>query len=188
MCSSNPKRNRHYGHRGGRGGHWRGRMARVPKGYLRHNVLKLLKEKPMSGSEIITAIDEKTDGRWKPSPGSVYPLLSWLLDSGYTTVTIEHEAGIKRYQLTEKGVEFLEEHNKRAEEFEERGYGFGPFLNGFPEEAKDLFESIRALRGATRKLFRQMRKDYSEEKAKEVKVLVDEFVAKINMLVEKSEA
>jgi DNA-binding PadR family transcriptional regulator len=186
MCSSYPKRN--YRTHRNRGGHWRGRTARVPKGYLRHNVLKLLNEKPMSGSEIITAIKEKTDGRLKPSPGSVYPLLSWLLDSGYTTVASEQELGVKRYQLTEKGVEFLEEHKKRAEEFEERAHGFGSSFDEFPEEAKELFQSLKELKHASRKLFRQMKKDFNEEKAKEVKVLVDEFVTKINMLTEKTEA
>lgn len=188
MCSSYPRMNRYYAPHGGHGGHWKRRMARVPKGYLRHNVLKLLKEKPMSGSEIISAIEEKTDGRWKPSPGSVYPLLSWLLDSGYTIEVPEHEAGIKRYKLTKKGVEFLEEHDKRAEEFEERAHGFGPFFGEFPEEAKDLFTSLIALRKASGRLFYQMRKDYSSEKAKEVKALIDEFVTKINMLTDKTKA
>ncbi|MCK5150864.1 MAG: PadR family transcriptional regulator [Candidatus Thorarchaeota archaeon] len=188
MCSPHP--HRHYGPHGNRGGHgdWKRRMARVPKGYLRHNVLKLLKENPMSGSEIITAIADKTDGRWKPSPGSVYPLLSWLLDSGYTTEAPEQEAGIKRYELTEKGVEFSEEHEKRAKEFEERAHGFGASFEGFPEEAKELIASLKALRKASRKLFRQMKKEYSEEKAKEAKALVDDFVTKINMLTEKTEA
>ena len=190
MCSPHPRMNRHYYPHGSRGGHgdWKRRMARVPKGYLRHNVLKLLKENSMSGSEIITAIEEKTDGRWKPSPGSVYPLLSWLLDSGYTTETPEQETGIKRYELTEKGVEFSEEHEKRAKEFEERAHGFGSFFEGFPEEAKELIASLKALRKASRKLFRQMKKEYSEEKAKEANALVDDFVTKINMLTEKTEA
>jgi DNA-binding PadR family transcriptional regulator len=142
----------------------------------------------MSGSELITAIDEKTEGRWKPSPGSVYPLLSWLLDSGYTTEVPEQESGVKRYELTEKGIEFHEEHEKRAKEFEERAHGFGPSFEGFPEEAKELMGSLMALKKASRKLFRTMKTEYSEEKAKEVKVLVDEFVAKINLLTEKTEA
>jgi DNA-binding PadR family transcriptional regulator len=142
----------------------------------------------MSGSEIITAIDEKTDGRWKPSPGSVYPLLSWLLDSGYTKEVTDQDAGVKRYELTEKGVEFLEEHEKRAEEFEERAHGFGPSFEKFPEEAKELFTSLMELKKASKKLFRQMKKDYSSDKAKEVKELVDEFVSKINMITEKTEA
>ena len=38
----------------------------------------------MSGSEIMEELEKRTGGRWKPSPGSVYPLLAWLLESGYT--------------------------------------------------------------------------------------------------------
>jgi len=44
----------------------------VPKGFLRYQVLRLLKEKPMSGSEIMSEIEEETDGNWRPSPGSIY--------------------------------------------------------------------------------------------------------------------
>ncbi|RLI42575.1 hypothetical protein DRO59_03770 [Candidatus Bathyarchaeota archaeon] len=51
--------------------HWIRHTASVPKGFLRYYVLKMLKEKPMSGSEIMREIERETGGRWKPSPGSV---------------------------------------------------------------------------------------------------------------------
>ncbi|MBS7627233.1 PadR family transcriptional regulator, partial [Candidatus Bathyarchaeota archaeon] len=55
--------------------HWLRHTAMVPKGFLRYKVLKLLKEKPMAGSEIMGVIEEQTGGYWRPSPGSIYPLL-----------------------------------------------------------------------------------------------------------------
>ncbi|MFW9908112.1 MAG: PadR family transcriptional regulator [Candidatus Thorarchaeota archaeon] len=164
-------------------------MSRVPKGYLRHNVLKLLNEGPLSGSEIIIKIEENTNKRWRPSPGSVYPLLAWLLDSGYTIEVSDQDAGVKRYELTDKGREFLAEHDKRAEEEEERMPGFGPPFMGigeFPEEARELIKSVGALRRASFHLLKKMRREYSEEFAKEAKALVDEFVTKIDLLTKKT--
>ncbi|MCS7136732.1 MAG: PadR family transcriptional regulator, partial [Aigarchaeota archaeon] len=63
--------------------HWLRHMAAVPKGFLRLQVLELLNEKPMSGSEIMSEVERRTNGCWRPSPGSVYPLLAWLQDNGY---------------------------------------------------------------------------------------------------------
>ncbi len=166
-------------------------MASVPKGFLRHYVLKLLDESPISGSEIMSTITERTEKRWHPSPGSVYPLLSWLLESGYTETVPDQEAGIKRYKLTEKGTEFLAEHNERHPDFDERIEDNGPRHRGahkLPEEAKELYRSFRELRHVGKRLFRQLRKEYSEELVKEAKTAMDEFVTKIKVLVDKTEA
>jgi len=81
--------------------HWLRHMAAVPKGYLRYQVLELLNEKPMSGSEIMNEIEKRTGGCWKPSPGSVYPLLAWLQDNGYVREVPVEESGVKRYTLTD---------------------------------------------------------------------------------------
>ena len=42
--------------------HWMRHIAAVPKGFLRYELLRLLSEKPMSGSEIMTEIEKRTDG------------------------------------------------------------------------------------------------------------------------------
>src|SRR4029450_4254861 len=49
---------------------------------LRPPVLGLLAERPMHGSEIIQQIEERSGGRWRPSPGSVYPTLQMLAGEG----------------------------------------------------------------------------------------------------------
>lgn len=193
MCSPQRKRNVYFGPHGGRGGpgHWKRRMARVPKGYLRHVVLNLLNEGPLSGSEIISAIDERTSNRWSPSPGSVYPLLSWLRDSGYTTEVKDTDAGVKRYQLTESGKEFLDEHDKRHPNFDESFQEIGSRMRGMkglPEDAVELLKGFRELRRSSRRLFDQLRRQYSEDAVKEAKSALDEFVAKINKIVEPTES
>ena len=91
---------------------WERHMASVPKGFLRYYMLKLLADKPLSGSEIMEIIEEETEGRWKPSPGSVYPLLSLLQDHGYIVEMPKDKSGKKRYQITKDGKKFLREQEK----------------------------------------------------------------------------
>ncbi len=111
---------------------WMRHVASVPKGFVRYYVLKLLKEKPMSGSEIMEEIERETGGRWKPSLGSAYPLLAWLQDNSYIRELPDKESGIKRYILTDQGVKFLEEHEKLRETLQKKLELLAPpFLGGF---------------------------------------------------------
>jgi len=64
-------------------------------------VLALLAERPMHGYEIIGELAERTNGMWKPSPGSVYPTLQMLEDEGF--VTGEEQDGKRRFSLTDEG-------------------------------------------------------------------------------------
>lgn len=167
--------------------HWSRRTSSVPKGYLRSRVLKLLAEKPMSGAEIMREIEENTSMRWKPSPGSVYPLLSWLLDSGYTRELPNSEAGVRRYELTEEGKKFFEEdEQRRAQAKGARYFGaqFEDWDGPIPEEASELVDSWRKMRRADRMLRRKLRENYSEALASEAKKIMDDFVEKISNLSE----
>src|SRR5271168_4604110 len=98
---------------GGRSGFWGtmqgqwghqgfGRAQFGQRGWLRPAILKLLEEKPMNGMEMINKFYEASHGWWKPSPGSVYPLLE----------TLESEGTIKkmsdgRYEITKSFKEGL---------------------------------------------------------------------------------
>src|SRR6201992_1289847 len=64
------------------GGGGRGRGPRVRRGDVRAAALSLLAEGPRNGYQIIQEISERTDGVWRPSPGSVYPALQQLEDEG----------------------------------------------------------------------------------------------------------
>jgi DNA-binding PadR family transcriptional regulator len=168
-------------------------MASVPKGFLRYYVLKLLAEKPRSGSEIMNEIDKKTEGHWKPSPGSVYPLLAWLQDKGYTKELPEQETGMKRYTLTEQGKTFLQEHVRRKEEIRKRFRVFGPPFQGFPwlsfypEKTKELFEAGKKLVMSSWRLLDSLREKYSEEGVKEAKEVIEEAAEKLNEIAKKLE-
>jgi DNA-binding PadR family transcriptional regulator len=65
--------------------------------------LALLKEKPMHGYELIQEITARSEGLWKPSPGSVYPTLQLLADADLVTVT--DDGGKRLYTLTDAAQE-----------------------------------------------------------------------------------
>ena len=80
---------------------WFSRVGSViPRGFSRHYVLGLLKEQQMSGKEIIDKAILQSEGKWKPSPGLIYPMLGRLLEEGLIDET---ENG--RYKITAKGLE-----------------------------------------------------------------------------------
>ena len=57
----------------------------------------------MHGYEIIGELTERTDGLWRPSPGSIYPTLQLLEDEGLVTAQVDEAGGKRRYALTEEG-------------------------------------------------------------------------------------
>lgn len=87
-------------------------------GDMKYVILKLLKEKPMHGYEVMKALEEHTHGCYKPSPGTVYPTLQWLEDEGL--VASGEAEGKKVYSITEQGLAFLEEHKSTVEDIFER--------------------------------------------------------------------
>ena len=99
----------HWGGRG-RGGPRIGRL--LEHGDLRFVILALLKEKPSHGYELIRALEERTGGAYRPSPGVIYPTLSLLEDEGFARPT-GAEGGRKAFEITEAGLEALER-NKPA--------------------------------------------------------------------------
>lgn len=90
------------GRRRGRGGP-RGRSRR---GDVRAAILALLAESdsPMHGYEMISEIAERSDGLWKPSPGSVYPTLQLLADEGLIA-NVGGKSGKRLFELTDEGRE-----------------------------------------------------------------------------------
>src|SRR5882672_4414037 len=76
-------------------------------------ILGLLAEKPRHGYEIIKALDERSKGFYVPSPGMVYPALTFLEEIGHAT--IEADGNRKRYHITEAGQHYLDEHRARAD-------------------------------------------------------------------------
>jgi DNA-binding PadR family transcriptional regulator len=76
---------------------------RARRGDVRAAVLALLGERPMHGYEMIKEIEERTQGAWTPSAGSIYPTLQMLEDEGL--IRGEESDGKRRFILTEAGTE-----------------------------------------------------------------------------------
>jgi DNA-binding PadR family transcriptional regulator len=114
-CGPGP-RHRHHRHRGfggegfggfgfGPGPRGRGRKAR--RGDIRTAALLLLAEEPRNGYQIMQEVEERSDGVWRPSPGSVYPALQQLEDEGL--IRSQESDGRKLYALTDAGRERVQE-------------------------------------------------------------------------------
>lgn len=80
---------------------WLSRVgSAIPRGFSRQYILGLLKEQTMTGKEIIDKATVQSEGRWKPSPGLIYPLLRRLETEGLVSVDVDG-----KYSITKKGKE-----------------------------------------------------------------------------------
>ncbi|GAA1649362.1 hypothetical protein GCM10009679_63150 [Saccharothrix algeriensis] len=143
---------------GGRG-HGRGRGRR---GNTRAAVLGLLLERPMHGYEMISELETRTGGVWRPSPGSIYPTLQLLEDEGL--IVSEEADGRKRFTLTEAGraeadrateaghgrpwQDFDADHVAQAQEFREAGFAVMSALRqvamtGTPTQRQKALETLQ---------------------------------------------
>ncbi len=87
--------------RGG-GGPWRGGGRKARRGDIRTAALLLLAEEPRNGYQIMQEVQERSEGAWRPSPGSVYPALQQLEDEGL--IRSEEVDGRKLFRLTDEGL------------------------------------------------------------------------------------
>lgn len=93
----------------GRGPMFGGGRGRRRRGDVRAALLLLIAEEPLNGYQLMQEIEGRSGGRWRPSPGSIYPTLAQLEDEGLIRAT-DFE-GNKLYELTEAGREHLEAHH-----------------------------------------------------------------------------
>jgi DNA-binding PadR family transcriptional regulator len=91
----------------GGGGRGRGRGRKARRGDIRTAALLLLAEEPRNGYQIMQEVEERSDGVWRPSPGSVYPALQQLEDEGL--IRSEEIDGRKLFALTDAGQAQLQD-------------------------------------------------------------------------------
>ncbi|RLF06290.1 MAG: hypothetical protein DRJ60_04560 [Thermoprotei archaeon] len=84
-------------------------LKTLGKGLLKIIILFMLMEGPKHGYEIIQEVTRRSMGLWKPSPGSLYPVLKSLEAYGYVMAEeVRHGAKVKKnYMITDKGKEFI---------------------------------------------------------------------------------
>ncbi len=88
------------------------RGMKAGRGDVRAAILALLREGPLNGYQIMSEIEERSKGAWRPSPGAVYPALSQLADEGL--IEAAESAGRRTYQLTNAGREYVEQNPDMA--------------------------------------------------------------------------
>ncbi|HEY0517122.1 MAG TPA: PadR family transcriptional regulator [Solirubrobacteraceae bacterium] len=120
---------------GGRGPRGRGRKAR--RGDIRTAALLLLAEEPRNGYQLMQEIEERSDGVWRPSPGSVYPALSQLEDEGL--IRSQESEGRKAFAISDAGRELLAERDADAPA------PWAQMSGDFSEGAADLARLMREL-------------------------------------------
>ncbi|GAA3134852.1 DNA-binding PadR family transcriptional regulator [Kribbella aluminosa] len=120
----------------------------------------LLAEEPMHGYQLMQAIADRSDGRWTPSPGAIYPTINQLEDEGLVTVTAE--AGRKLVTLTDAGREYVEGRRDTSTD------PFAAFANTSP--GADLRGLLEELHSATRQVARS---GSEEQRAAAAKILAD---------------
>jgi DNA-binding PadR family transcriptional regulator len=105
------------------------RGPRVRRGDVRVAILDVLAAEPLNGYQVIQQIAERTDGAWRPSPGSVYPTISQLEDEGL--LESDGEKGRRTLSLTDAGRDYLTDHAGEVSEV------WAPF--GGDRPARDSF-------------------------------------------------
>ena len=137
------------GHHGGPGcegegfGHGRRHGMRAPRGDVRAAMLQLLGEAPMHGYQLMQEIAERSEGIWRPSPGTVYPVLAQLEDEGLVEVT--RNLGRKLATLTDEGRAYVLEHAEElGDPFAALKEGSGPRID-LREPMAELLSAVRQI-------------------------------------------
>ena len=161
------------GRRGGGGG---GRH-RARRGAVQASILTLLAERPMNGYELITELETRSEGRWRPSPGAIYPALAKMEERGAITST---EVGGKlQFQLTDRGRTML------AYYVEEQGEGAAPPWGAAPAEGGgDLRGQLFELVGQARRL----RRVGTAEQIRRAGEIIAEATAKLTSVADETPA
>ena len=139
---------RHGGFGGGRGGDMgsedmmRARRM-LAQGDLRLIALALIAQAPRHGYEIIKQLEEKTADWYSPSPGIVYPTLTYLEEAGY--VTAAAEGSKKLYTITDEGRAYLEANRELVDVVLDRLAAFGERVNRWRRASRVEREDRRNL-------------------------------------------
>ena len=136
-----------------------GGRGRKRRGDVRLALLLLLQEEPRNGYQLMQEIEERSDGRWRPSPGSVYPTLQQLEDQGLIR-PIERD-GTKLFELTDAGRAHLADLGTHAAPWDSEDD---------PESTDDMKRELKKLVTAASLV---MRAGEESQIARSAKVLAD---------------
>lgn len=169
------------GPRGGSFGDWGGfgdnfRIGRmIASGDLRLIALYFIEQQPRHGYDLIKAIEERTNGIYVPSPGVIYPALTFLEEAGY--VTSEADGNKRLYTITDEGKAHLadnrdavdgtlahlgrigEQFSKMRKAWEETERGFQDATAGRDRDMPDVAPEVNEARKALKQAIKQAAKN-----------------------------
>jgi DNA-binding PadR family transcriptional regulator len=135
------------GHKGAPGGGW-GDEPRNRRGDIKFMLLGLLAERPQHGYELIKELEARGGGFRRLSPGSVYPTLQMLEESGY--LTSEQIEGKRVYTIAESGKQLLSDRNEQSDS----KHPHDRFTQGKPSELIELRRTLTELNDAVTQIAR----------------------------------
>jgi len=97
-------------------------------------ILALLAERARHGYELIKEIEQRSGGWYVPSPGMIYPALSYLEDAGYASV--EAAGAKKQYTISVAGLAWLDEHQAAVDALWAQLARFGERMGRAREDAR----------------------------------------------------
>jgi DNA-binding PadR family transcriptional regulator len=169
------------GHRGGPPG-WFGEIfgppPRAERGNVRYLVLDAIAAQPRHGYEVIQAIEERSGGAYRPSPGVVYPTLQLLEEMGLATLSERENR--KVYGITDTGRADLEAHKEEVTEFYDQCRGDYTWERQ-AEEFGDLMRKAARLFKSFRRAAHHGRMSAGAQA--KVKKVLDEAVTKIEEIL-----
>ncbi|GCC10561.1 transcriptional regulator YqjI [archaeon] len=119
------------------------------RGILTFYVLYSLKKKPKSGYDILKEMEEKTEGQWMPSKGTLYPILNRLEKEGLIKVNKVDIRSKNIFELTDMGIELLNNTKNHRREWREKYIHFrNLFIDVFGEEKVDITSTIFEIKDA----------------------------------------
>jgi DNA-binding PadR family transcriptional regulator len=154
------------------------RVAKMlASGDLRLIILALLSEKPRHGYEVIKAVEEHSSGIYTPSPGMVYPALTYLEEMGHAVS--ENEGAKKLYRITDAGTAYLSENRTNVEETLDQlarfGRRFADFQKRYSEEAEEADDA--EARGGIKSEWRQVKMEFRELRGELKSILYEKMDA-----------
>ena len=160
------------GGRHGHGGPRRGRM--FDQGDLRLVILHLTSEKPRYGYDIIKAIEEKLSGLYSPSPGVVYPTLTFLEETGL--VAAQTTDNKKLYAITDEGKAHLEANRAAVDALLDRMTQAGAAYGGGAPQVMRAVENFKTA------LRLRLARPLSEEQIKALAAELDGAASRIEAI------
>jgi DNA-binding PadR family transcriptional regulator len=160
-----------FGFGGPRG--FRRHEGRARRGDIRTASLLLLAEEPRNGYAIMQAIEQRSNGVWRPSPGSVYPALAQLEDEGL--IRSEESEGRKQFVITDAGREHV------AGRPQDAPAPWDTLADGVSTEVQELFglmrqvgvAAVQLVQTATEKQLAEAKQVLTETRRAIYKILAD---------------